>query len=68
MTPNPRSRADGSPPPADTPVSPRVAPVSRWWVRALAWVAAAAVLALAFSAYLQPGMVVELGNRLWSCF
>jgi hypothetical protein len=35
---------------------------------ALAGVAAAAALGLVFAAYLQPALVVDLGNRLWSCF
>ena len=25
-------------------------------------------LALVFITYLQPGLAVDLGNRLWSCF
>jgi hypothetical protein len=28
----------------------------------------AALLALVFMAYLLPEFVVDLGNRLWSCF
>ena len=37
---------------------------SRW-----AWRAAAlAALALVFLAYLQPDMMVQLANRVWSCF
>lgn len=28
----------------------------------------ALALALVFISYLQPGLAVELGNRLWSCF
>lgn len=31
-------------------------------------VIAAAVLTAVFLAYLAPEMVVDLGNRLWSCF
>jgi hypothetical protein len=30
--------------------------------------AVAAVLGLVFAAYLQPALIVDLGNRLWSCF
>ncbi|MEY4907546.1 MAG: hypothetical protein RL260_1264 [Pseudomonadota bacterium] len=29
---------------------------------------AAVALGLVFAAYLQPGLIVDLGNRLWSCF
>lgn len=29
---------------------------------------AVAALALVFASYLQPGLIVDLGNRLWSCF
>ena len=36
--------------------------------RALAWTAAAAVLALTFAAYLNPHLAVTLANQLWSCF
>lgn len=28
----------------------------------------AAALGLVFAAYLQPALIVDLGNRLWSCF
>jgi hypothetical protein len=42
------------------------------WRRRLLGLAAAAllaaVLATIFLAYLSPDMVVDLGNRLWSCF
>ena len=34
----------------------------------LAGLAAAGVLAAVFWAYLDPHTVVDLGNRLWSCF
>ncbi|MFM2052955.1 MAG: hypothetical protein RL456_992 [Pseudomonadota bacterium] len=37
---------------------------ARWGIRA----AALAVLAAVFLSYLRPSMIVELGNRLWSCF
>ncbi len=33
-----------------------------------AWVAALAVLALVFTAYLDPHTVVDLANRVWACF
>jgi hypothetical protein len=34
----------------------------------LAWSGALAVLALVFSAYLNPHLAVDLANRLWACF
>ena len=34
----------------------------------LAWLAAGAVLALVFAAYLSPHLVVDLANRVWACF
>ena len=34
----------------------------------LAWAAALLVLAAVFAAYLDPHVVVDLGNRVWSCF
>ncbi|MEO8080689.1 MAG: hypothetical protein ABI641_09175 [Caldimonas sp.] len=34
----------------------------------LAWLAVCAALAGAFAAYRQPGLAVDLANRLWSCF
>ena len=34
----------------------------------LAWVGALMVLALVFSAYLNPHVTVDLANRLWACF
>jgi type II secretory pathway component PulM len=36
--------------------------------RALAWAAAALVLALVFAAYLNPHLAVTLANELWNCF
>jgi hypothetical protein len=27
-----------------------------------------AALGLVFASYLQPALIVDLGNRLWSCF
>jgi len=35
---------------------------------ALAWAAVALVLAAVFAAYLNPHTVVDLANRVWSCF
>lgn len=32
------------------------------------WLAAATVLALVFSAYLQPGFMLDLGSRFVMCF
>jgi hypothetical protein len=32
------------------------------------WLAAAAVLALVFSAYLQPSFMLDLGTRFFMCF
>ncbi|RZT97888.1 hypothetical protein EV670_2288 [Rivibacter subsaxonicus] len=36
--------------------------------RALAWTVAVGALLAVFMAYLQPGVVVDLANRIWSCF
>lgn len=36
--------------------------------RLLAWTAALAVLGAVFAAYLQPTLMVELANQVWSCF
>jgi hypothetical protein len=35
---------------------------------ALAGALAVAALGLVFASYLQPALIVDLGNRLWSCF
>jgi len=35
--------------------------------RALWWTLAAAVLALAFAAYLQPSFMLDLANRIYLC-
>ncbi|WP_428422968.1 hypothetical protein [Methylibium sp.] len=35
--------------------------------RTLTWVAAATALAAVFMAYLQPDLMVDLANRVWSC-
>ena len=37
---------------------------SRWALLAVALLA----LALVFAAYLQPDLMFELANRVWSCF
>jgi hypothetical protein len=37
-------------------------------LKPLAWLAAAAVLALVFAAYQSPHLVVDLANRVWACF
>ena len=37
-------------------------------LKPLAWLTAAAVLALVFAAYLSPHLVVDLANRVWACF
>lgn len=47
--------------------SPRPHPPARWKRWAL-WAAVAAALAAVFASYLQPGLMVDLANRLWSCF
>ena len=36
----------------------------RW----LAWTAAAVLLAAVAASYFSPDMVVDLANRVWSCF
>jgi hypothetical protein len=36
--------------------------------RALAWAAVASALALTAAAYLDPHVMVDLANRVWSCF
>lgn len=37
-------------------------------LRLLLWAAVAAALAGVFMAYQNPHMVVDLANRVWSCF
>lgn len=37
-------------------------------VRAVAWTGVLAVLALVFTAYLSPHLVVDLASRVWACF
>lgn len=36
--------------------------------RLLAWTGAGIALAAVFVAYLQPALMVELANQVWSCF
>lgn len=36
--------------------------------RGLGWAAAAAALAAVFMAYLQPTLVRDLADQIWSCF
>ena len=36
--------------------------------RTVAWAAAAAALAFTAAAYLDPQLVVDLANRVWTCF
>jgi hypothetical protein len=36
--------------------------------RLLTWLLVAAVLALVFTAYLNPHTVVDLAARVWACF
>lgn len=38
------------------------------WCKPLRWLAAGGVLALVFSDYLSPHLVVDLANRVWACF
>jgi hypothetical protein len=38
------------------------------WARAGLWAGIAVVLAAVFAAYLSPHLVMDLANRLWSCF
>lgn len=43
-------------------------PRSHRWLRGLAWLGGMAALGTTFAAYLDPHTVVDLANRLWSCF
>jgi hypothetical protein len=38
------------------------------WLRISAWLAALAVLAAVFAAYLNPHFAVDLAGRVWACF
>ena len=42
--------------------------MKRQRARAMAWAAAALVLAAVFAAYQRPELAVDLAARLWSCF
>ncbi len=37
-------------------------------LKTLLWALALIALALTFTAYLQPGLVMDVATRLWSCF
>jgi hypothetical protein len=37
-------------------------------LKPLLWIAALIALGLTFAAYLQPGLVMDVATRLWSCF
>ena len=37
-------------------------------LRLVGWLAVAGALGAVFAAYLQPALVVDLANRVWSCF
>jgi hypothetical protein len=40
-----------------------------WWrSRWIGWAASLFALALVFAWYLQPDLMFELANRVWSCF
>lgn len=43
-------------------------PHRRRWLAVLVWAAVAAALLLVAQAYLSPHLVVDLANRVWSCF
>jgi len=44
-------------------------PRSPWWRSPWLWrMASLVVLALVFTAYLQPGLMFDLANFVWSCF
>jgi hypothetical protein len=48
-------------------MNPVFAPV--WWRSRWFWrTAALLALALVFASYLQPDLMFELANRVWSCF
>jgi len=45
-----------------------IRPLRPLLLRAGLWLAALLALALVFASYLRPELVVDLGNRFWSCF
>lgn len=52
---------------ASTP-APNATPRPARWRRPVGWALAAIILAIVFLSYLQPEMMVDLGNRLAACF
>jgi hypothetical protein len=38
------------------------------WQRALAWSAAIAALLATFALYQRPDFMIDMADRLWSCF
>jgi len=38
------------------------------WQRSLAWAAALALLLATFALYQRPDFLVDMADRLWSCF
>lgn len=46
----------------------KTGPGQRRLLRLAAWLGAATILAAVFEAYLNPHTVVDLANRVWSCF
>ena len=41
----------------------------RWWHSPWVWrIATAVALGLVFATYLQPDLMFDLANRVWSCF
>ncbi|NIC42394.1 hypothetical protein [Aquabacterium sp. A08] len=53
-----------------TPSPAYLARQDRWavWLRRTAWVLALAVLLGIFSVYTHPDFMVDLADKLWSCF
>ena len=43
-------------------------PAARLTAKCVVWAGVLAALALVFSAYLSPHLVVDLANRVWACF
>ena len=39
-----------------------------WLQRGLLWAAVLATLLATFALYLRPSFLVEIGDRVWSCF
>ena len=38
------------------------------WQRTLAWAAAIAALLVTFALYQRPDFMIDMADRLWSCF